>query len=163
MARTTAGPQPAQPELRNYATLTGAFASLLVGGLYAGRRHGVEIPQRIETRDLALISIATFKLSRMLATDRVSRFARAPFTEERVVEEADDGEPVVDERPAGEGMRRAIGELVLCPHCLSLWIATGFVGGIVAAPATTRLIASIYVTMSVSDAASKAWRAVDER
>lgn len=153
---------PEQPELRSYAALTGAFGTLLVGGLYAGRRRGVALPQRIGSRDLALISVATFKLSRMLATDRVSRFARAPFTEERTVG-VQDGEPEVVERPKGEGMRRAVGELVLCPHCLSQWIATGFVGGFVTAPETTRLVASIYVTMSASDALSKGWRAIDAR
>lgn len=153
---------PEHAELRNYATLTGAFGALLVGGLYAGRRRAIPLPERIASRDLALISVATFKLSRMLATDRVSRFARAPFTEERTVG-VQDGEPEVEERPKGEGMRRAVGELVLCPHCLSQWIATGFVGGLVAAPETTRLIASIYMTMSASDALSKGWRALDAR
>lgn len=156
-------PTLAQPELRSYATLTGAFGTLLVGGLCAGRRRGIVLPQRIGSRDLALISVATFKLSRMLATDRVSRFARAPFTEERTIGLQDGGGPEVVERPKGEGMRRAVGELVLCPHCLSQWIATAFVGGLVTAPETTRLVASIYVTMSASDALSKGWRAIDAR
>jgi hypothetical protein len=62
------------------------------------------------------LSAATFKASRTVSRERVASFVRQPFVEG----EADRGE---DERPAGEGFQRTIGELVTCPRCIGTWSA----------------------------------------
>jgi hypothetical protein len=81
----------------------------------AQRRSGRPLPERIPPGDLALLSIAAYKLSPLIAKDRITGFARAPFT--RFKGESDrPGE--VSEEPRGEGLRRAIGELLVCPYCL---------------------------------------------
>ena len=38
------------------------------------------LPTRIPAGDLALLSVATYKLSRLIAKDRITGFFRAPFT-----------------------------------------------------------------------------------
>src|SRR4051794_28686579 len=93
--------------LKGYAALTASFAGLAAGFSIWVRRSGRELPERIEARDLALITVATHKASRMLAKDRVTSAVRAPFTRFQ----ADGGPAEVEERPRGRGLRRAVGEL----------------------------------------------------
>jgi hypothetical protein len=48
-------------------------------------------------------------------------------------------------------LRHAIGELVTCPFCLDLWIATGFSFGHVFAPRMTRLVAGTFTALTGAD------------
>jgi hypothetical protein len=111
------------------------------------RRSGRELPERVAAADLALITLATHKASRLIAKDRVTSAVRAPFT--RFEEEGGPGE--VEEQARGSGLRRAVGELLICPYCLGMWIAAGFAAGLVLAPRATRWLASILVTVLGSD------------
>ena len=43
----------------------------------------------------------------------------------------------------GTGLRRALGELLVCPYCLGMWIATAFAAGLLVAPRLTRQIAAV--------------------
>jgi hypothetical protein len=61
--------------------------------------------------ELVALSAATFKASRTLSRERVASFLREPFVE---------GD---DEHPAGEGLQRALGELVTCTRCVGTWSA----------------------------------------
>jgi hypothetical protein len=107
---------------------------------------------------LVTIGLATHKLSRLIAKDRVTSFLRAPFV--RYVEPAGHGE--VEEEPRGEGLRLAIGELLVCPYCLGQWLAGGFAVGLVGAPDLTRLIAFVYSTETVADFLQLAYRAAED-
>jgi hypothetical protein len=136
-----------------YGVLELAFAGLATGfGLWL-RKSGREFPERISTRDLALTSLATFKASRIITRDRVTSTIRAPFS--RFQGDAGHGE--VNEAARGRGMRRAIGELLVCPYCLDMWVASGFLGGLVTAPRETRLLASVLATVSAADALQLAY------
>jgi hypothetical protein len=148
-------PQHQRP-LAAYAGLTAAFGAALGGTLVALRR---ELPGRISTRDLALAGIATHKVSRLLAKDKVTSFIRAPFT--RYQEPKGYGE--LSEEPRGTGIRYAVGELLVCPYCLAQWVAAGFGVGWVYAPRTTRLLAAIWSAQSVADAAQLAYSAAEQR
>lgn len=44
-----------------------------------------------------------------------------------------------------------MGELLTCPFCLSQWVATAFVFGLVAAPRGTRLTAGVFAGLTVAD------------
>jgi uncharacterized protein DUF1360 len=148
-------PQHQRP-LAAYAGLTAAFGAALGGALVALRR---ELPGRISTRDLALAGIATHKVSRLLAKDKVTSFIRAPFT--RYQEPAGHGE--LEEAPRGNGARYAIGELLVCPYCLAQWVAAGFVVGLVAAPRPTRVVAGIYAAETLADFLQLAYAAAEDR
>ena len=56
------------------------FAAL--GGGFAAWAHssGRALPERMPVGDLALVTVATHKLSRLVAKDRVTSTLRAPFT-----------------------------------------------------------------------------------
>jgi hypothetical protein len=57
----------------------------------------------------------------------------------------------MEEVQTGSGARHAIGELITCPFCLDLWIATGFMFGFVFAPRLTRLVAGTFTALAGAD------------
>lgn len=154
----TAGYSPHDPPLAGYAALTGAFGTLFAGSLLAARARGHRLPERVTAGDVVLMGIATHKLTRLIAKDRVTSFLRAPFTEFQ--ESAGHGE--VEEKARGTGLQRAIGELVTCPYCLGQWVAGGFAVGYVSAPRLTRLLAAMWTAEAIADAAQLAYSAAEQ-
>jgi len=130
-------PQQERP-LGGYAVLMAAFAA--AAGAFAAwlRSSGRELPERVPAGDLALMTVATHKASRLIAKDRVTSTIRAPFTRY----EDDAGPSEVSEEARGRGLKRAIGELIICPYCLGLWVAGAFAAGFVVAPRPTRWAAA---------------------
>jgi hypothetical protein len=110
--------------------------------------------------DLALISVATYKLSRLIAKDRITSFFRAPFTRYQGPSERPSE---VSEEPRGEGLRRAIGELVVCPYCLSQWVGTALFLTYVRQPRLARTVAATFTVIAGSDLLQQGWVAVDKR
>ena len=84
---------------------------------------------------------------------------RAPFVSYE--EKAGRGE--LNEKPRGTGLRRAVGELLVCPYCVGNWIAAGFGVGMVTAPRYTRLVAFVYTVETVSDFLQIARKAAEDR
>jgi hypothetical protein len=130
--------------LWSYTGLMAAFGALFVGLLALSRGR---LPEHVSARDVVLGGVATHKISRLLAKDKVTQPLRAPFTENP----EDAGPSEVDEEPAGEGPRKAIGELVSCPYCLGMWVATGLLYGFLLLPRLTRLVAAIFTVHTISD------------
>jgi len=145
--------------LGGYAILTGVFAGS-VASYGAVRRHqGWELPERVGLGDTMLLSVAAYKLSRLITKDRVTSFARAPFT--RFEEEA--GPAEVSEVARGQGLRRAVGELAICPYCVGQWVAAGLVASYIRDPGSTRSVASVFAVLAASDVFNQAWIALQER
>jgi Protein of unknown function (DUF1360) len=139
--------KPQDRPLLAYATLASCFGAGL-GSFVAWRRTEGGLPERIEPADIVLMGVATHKLSRLVAKDRIAAFVRAPFAEPRSAGPVP-GE--VEDRARGGGLRGAVGQLLICPHCLSMWVGAGFTAGLVTAPRETRLIAATLATVTVSD------------
>jgi hypothetical protein len=151
--------EPAErPPFGTYAALAAAFNAGYVGALIAARRSGRELPARVPPQDVVLIGTASHKLSRLVAKDKVTAFLRAPFTEYQ----GRGGPAEVEERARGTGVRRAIGELLICPYCLGLWTAGGFHVGLVYAPRVTRLVASTFTALTLSDFLQIAYKAAED-
>jgi hypothetical protein len=125
--------------VRNYGVLMSVFLAL--AGAFAGwfRASGRKMPDRIDGRDLALLTLASHKASRMISKDKVMTPIRAPFT--RYDDAAGPGE--VSEQPRGSGLRRAMGELLVCPYCLGMWASAAFTAGLLVFPRFTRWVASV--------------------
>ena len=152
-------PEHEHRPLAGYALLSGAFAASFGGSLFAAQRSAGELPERVETRDILLIGIATHKVTRLLVKDRVTSFLRAPFAEYQ--DRAGHGE--LEEKARGRGLGLATGELLICPYCLAQWVAGGFTVGMVAAPRLTRLLAAMWTAEAISDFAQLAYHAAEER
>ncbi len=141
--------------LGGYSVLSTTFVVGFVGSVVAAKRARGGLPQRYSPWDLVTAGTATHKISRMLTKDRVASVIRTPFVERQ--ERTGHGE--VSGEPRGSGVRRAVGELLTCPHCLGQWVAAGFGVGMVAAPDVTRLVAFVYSTQAISDFLQLAYRA----
>ncbi|HEX3540760.1 MAG TPA: DUF1360 domain-containing protein [Acidimicrobiales bacterium] len=135
----------AERPLGGYLGLLSTYGAFVGAGAIALRRHG--LPDSLSWSDVALISVATHKLSRLLAKDPVTSPFRAPFT--RFQGPAGEGE--LNEEVRASGAAHAVGELVTCPFCLGQWVATGFIFGLVLAPRATRLAATVFTALTASD------------
>ena len=120
---------------------------------------GRNIPERVDTKDLALLGVATHKLSLIGAQDAVTSPLRAPFTELQEKESPKS----LDEKPRGKGLRRSVGELLTCQFCLGMWVASFFTYGLVLAPRVTRLIATIFTVVTISDYLHQTYKALTKR
>jgi hypothetical protein len=135
--------------LDGYVVTMGAFGVLAGSLAAAAKLTHRPVPDRPATADVVLVAIATHKLSRLLAKDSVTSPLRAPFT--RYAEPGGSAEVNEDVRDQGSSIRHSIGELVSCPFCLAVWVATGLTGGLVLAPRLTRLAATTLTATAVSD------------
>src|SRR4051794_34849416 len=145
--------------LAGYTVLSGVFGAGLTGGLVAAHRSGRALPERIPVQDIVMAGIATHKLSRLITKDKVTGFARAPFT--RFQEKAGHGE--VEEAARGRGLRLAIGELLVCPYCVAQWVAGALTLGYIFAPRVTRLLAGMWTVLAIADGAQLAYSAAEAR
>jgi hypothetical protein len=135
--------------LAGYAVAMGAFGALAAGLAAAAKLTGRPVPDRPALADVLLISIATHKLSRLIAKDAVASPLRAPLA--RYAEPAGAAELNEEVRDEGSSVRHGLGELITCPFCLAVWVATGLTGGLVLAPRLTRLVATALTATAASD------------
>jgi len=139
----------------------GAYGAMVVALAALVRRRGRRgrgLPERIHLGDLALLSVATHKISRLLAKDPVTSPLRAPFTRFA----GTSGPAELKEDVRGAGPRKAVGELLTCPFCISQWVATVLAFGLVLAPRATRLAASIFTGLTAADFLQFAYAAAEQ-
>ena len=144
MSSATRGPAailPARPsdEAVGYAKLNAVYGVLLATTLVASRKRALSEP--IRGGELLPLGAATFALSKVIAKEKVGTWVREPF-----VEEHGDGRP-----PRGEGIQRAVGELLTCTRCVGAWSALGLVSLRLASPAAGRTVTSVLVASAAND------------
>jgi hypothetical protein len=152
-------PPGERPPLLSYAGTMAVFNALFALALLLARRSGRELPERVEAADLATIGVASHKLSRLIAKDKVTSPLRAPFTEY----EGEAGPSELEESSRGTGARKAIGELLVCPYCLDLWVVSAFAIGLLVAPRLTRFLAAVFSALTISDFLQIAYKAAEEK
>lgn len=106
-----------------------------------------------------MVGVASHKLSRLISKDKVTSPLRAPFTEL----EGSGGPGELEERARGGPVRKMIGELLICPYCIGLWVVAAFSFGLLFAPRTTRFVASVFSALTVSDFFQVAYKAAEEK
>lgn len=148
-----------RPPLLPYLAFMSLFGTLVAAALAMAKRAGRELPQRVAPGELLLVGVASHKLSRLLAKDKVTSPLRAPFTEL----EGKGGPAEFEESSRGTGLRKAIGELLICPFCLGLWVVAGFSVGLLFAPRVTRFVASLFAALTVSDFFQIAYKAAEDK
>ena len=148
-----------RPPLLSYLSFMGVFATLLGSVLLLARRQGRELPEKVGAGELMLIGTASHKLSRLISKDKVTSPLRAPFTEL----EGKGGPAEFEERSRGTGLRKAFGELLICPYCLGLWVVAAFSLGLLFAPRLTRFLASLFSALTISDFFQIAYKAAEEK
>jgi hypothetical protein len=145
--------------LLDHVALVGVYGAAVTGLTLLVRRRKRPLPKAIPASDLALLSVATHKLSRLLTKDTVTAPFRAPFTRFKGPGAA--GE--VNEEPREDSpAKHAVGELVTCPFCMAQWVGTGFLFGYLLAPRATRAAASLFTMVAASDVLQYAYTALGE-
>ena len=143
------------PPYSSYA----AIAATLLGGLTLAAALSRALdrePRSLSTLDFVTLSAATFKASRTITHDRVTSFLREPFVEG----DAYDGD---EEAPAGEGLQRAIGELVTCTRCVGVWVAAGLGSAQVVTPRLGRLLTWTLAAGAANDFLQTAFVALNNK
>ena len=145
-AKTSEKEECEEQLLTEYATLLGFYLTsvAVLTGIAAEQKR---LPRKFGALDIALLGIATHKLSRIVAKDRITGILRAPFVS--YVRSAGAGE--VEEEPRGRGFQRGIGHLLSCPYCMAPWCAPGPGFGLLFAPRVTKFFAGILVSVTASD------------
>lgn len=140
---------PQDPRSKKQESIAKILLSILFMGGLGLLAYWVEIKVgwlkiiELELLDIVLIGIATFRLGRMIAFDRIMDPLRAPFS--KVVDDnSGEGKTVV---PRGSGFRQALGQLIVCPTCVGTWVAAVLVALILMYPAGTRIF--LYATAAV--------------
>ena len=118
----------------NPRPLGGYVAVLIVYGVLVAlttvvaAATGRKLPEQWRVQDLLTVTLGTHKLSRTLSKDAVTSPLRAPFAHY----EGTGGPAEVQEQSSagGPGAPR-LGELITCPFCLDMWVATLFVIGLI--------------------------------
>jgi hypothetical protein len=104
-----------------YLAAMGAYAAVTAALATAARLTRREVPGGLAMRDVLLSAVATHKLSRLITKDPVTSPLRAPFT----VYQGQEGPAELQEEVRGKGARKTVGELITCPFCIDMWVATG--------------------------------------
>jgi len=134
--------------LGSYVVVMALFASFVAGAAGLAAATGRRLPSGIGPYDVFLMTLGTHKLSRTLSKGTVTSPLRAPFTRY-----SGTGGPaeVMEEVRSTSSLRHSIGELITCPFCLDMWIATGFAIGLVFAPRVTRMVAATFAALTGAD------------
>jgi hypothetical protein len=143
-----------RPPYSSYAAIAAAYFGGLTAAATFARALGRE-PRDLDALDLVALAGATFKASRTISHDRVTSFLREPFVE---------GEALGgDEEPAGEGMRRAVGELVTCTRCAGMWVAAALGTAQVVTPRFGRLLTWTLAAAAENDFLQTAFVALNRK
>jgi hypothetical protein len=140
--------------LGGYAILMAAFTSLSALFALWFRRSGRELPERMDARDLALLTVASHKTARVITKDKVTATLRAPFTEY----EGSAGPGEVSDSPRGRGVQRVIGELLTCPYCLGMWTSAALTASLLVAPRFTRWACAVLASFTGADVLQIAYK-----
>ena len=144
--------------LGGYAVLLTANLLLTAALALLGRRRRVRIPERVGVGDLVLLGVATHKIARIIAKEPITSPLRAPFARYEGVS----GPAELKEEVRGTGIRKAVGELIGCPFCIGEWVAVCLTAGLVIAPRATRLVATVFTALTMSDALQFAYAELEE-
>jgi len=136
-----------------YLALIGAFQLVFALFLLVNRGSDRSLPERVRLSDIVLFGVATHKLSYLIGNDAVTSLIRAPFTVFQEMQSPSN----IEEQARGTGLRKAVGELLICVFCLGQWVAAFFAYGLVLAPALTRFVASVFAILTVSDFLTQAY------
>jgi hypothetical protein len=133
--------------LGGYAAAMAVYAAAVGSLVGITRVTGHEVPDGLAVRDVVLSAVATHKLSRLITKDPVTSPLRAPFT----VYQGQEGPAELKEEVRGKGAQKAVGELITCPFCIDMWVATGLMAGFIYLPRTTRFAVDTMAVLAGAD------------
>ena len=144
--------------LAAYAALMGTYAAVF-GGLFLIATRGGRRPKSPRAVDLAYLTLGAYKLSRIVTMSFIGSPLRAPFTTRG--KSLKGGE--VQDQSRGEGLRKAVGNLLTCPFCFNVWSNTLFLFGFSIVPRLTLQAARILSMAAMGDVLHHGYRTLREK
>jgi hypothetical protein len=145
--------------LRGYLAAMAGFGVYTASWVTAVRLRGRPLPDRPEPWDVLLTSVATFRLSRLLSKASVTSPLRAPFT----TYVGPQGPAELHEEARSETGKDTVGELLTCPFCMSVWVASTLTAGQLLAPRATRTAMGALAALAGADTLQLAYSALVDR
>ncbi|MDX2602518.1 DUF1360 domain-containing protein [Streptomyces caniscabiei] len=142
--------------LGGYLAAMAGFGVYTAAWITAVRQRGRPLPERPEPWDVVLTSVATFRLSRLLSKAAVTSPLRAPFT----TFVGPQGPAELHEEARPEDGKDTVGELVTCPFCMSVWVASTLTASRLLWPRGTRTAMSALAALAGADALQLAYSAL---
>lgn len=136
----------------SYVFLSGIFNLGLA--LFCWRRR----PDQIDLQDWGLLTLATFRMSRMVAYDKVMQTYRSPVVD--IVPHDSGAGETTRVKPDATGMKRALGEMISCPICNGTWISAGLVYGLCFVPNYTRTLINVMSAVGAVEILHAAFEAI---
>lgn len=130
--------------LGGYLILMATYAATFATLMRVIEKKQIETPTGF---DFALTAIASYKLSRVVTMSFIGSPIRAPFTTRG--QSLLGGE--VQDHSRGHGLQRAVGNLLTCPFCFSVWSSTAFAFGHVLFPRSTKQATTILSIAAIGD------------
>jgi Protein of unknown function (DUF1360) len=121
----------------DYAAINTVWAALAAALLSGTRGRAAKDP--ITNKELIPLAAATFAVSKAVAREQIGTWVREPFVETE------------QQRPKGNRIRRAMGELVTCTRCVGTWSALAVVGLRVVKPEAGRTLSMILASSAAND------------
>ncbi|MFF1446293.1 DUF1360 domain-containing protein [Streptomyces sp. NPDC058295] len=145
--------------LGGYLTAMTGFGVYTAAWATAVRLRGRPLPDRPAPSDVVLMSLATFRLSRLLTKAAVTSPLRAPFT--RYV--GPQGPAELHEEARTDNGTHSVGELVTCPFCTSVWLVSTLTAGQLLWPRATRTAMGALAALAGADALQLGYAALVDK
>lgn len=145
--------------LRGYLVAMTAFGAYTAGWATVVKMRGRPLPDRPAPWDVALTAVATFRLSRLLSKASVTSPLRAPFT----TYQGPQGPAELHEEARSGGAKDTVGELVTCPFCVSVWVASTLTAGQLLWPRATRTAMGALTALAGADGLQLTYSALVDR
>ncbi len=145
--------------LGGYAAAMAGFGVYTAAWATAVRLRGRPLPERPAPADVVLTAVAVFRLSRLLSKAAVTSPLRAPFT--RYV--GPQGPAELEEEAREGGGRDTVGELLTCPFCVSVWVASTLTAGQLLWPRATRTAMGALAALAGADALQLSYAALVDK
>jgi hypothetical protein len=97
------------------------FIGVLGASIWAIREGTGSYPSTIPVFDALVLSLAAFRITRLMVYDKIARWFRELFADTRRFEEG--GASYVEVKPYGSGFRHTLYDLLQCPWCIGVWSA----------------------------------------
>ena len=97
------------------------FIIVLAAAIWAIRELTGSYPTEIPLFDFILLSLAAFRITRLIVYDKIARWFRELFADTR--EFSENGILFIEVKSFGSGVRHTIHDLLQCPWCIGVWSA----------------------------------------
>lgn len=118
--------------------------------------HLTQIQKYINTFNMVVFGLATYRIANIVSNEQVLKVLRAPFI--RVKDEEDGGQ---QELPREGGIRNTVGTLLYCPSCVGVWVAALITYLFVFTPTIAWIVVVVFALSAVERIITNAVAALD--